>query len=189
MKYDTSPTSRNDGILNPTQSDIYQAEPCALMEIRRALITDAEAISRLIKSVAHYFTLHPQGLGAEAFLQGVEPRALARCITAPSFSYFVGLVDARLAGVVALRDHNHLYHLFVAQPFQGRGLSRKLWEHAKETALAAGNQDGFTVNSTPYAVPIYQRFGFKATGPRTEANGISFVPMELRLQPQATRRK
>ena len=57
------------------------------MEIRRATPEDAEAISTLIKSVAHYFTLHPQGLGAEAFLQSIEPEAIQGYITAPNFLY------------------------------------------------------------------------------------------------------
>jgi GNAT superfamily N-acetyltransferase len=82
---------------------------------------------------------------------------------------------------VAVRDTTHLYHLFVRQEFQGRGLSRELWQHAKEAAIAAGNRCGFTVNSSPYAVPVYERFGFKATGPRIETHGIAFVPMELHL--------
>jgi hypothetical protein len=61
------------------------AAPLAIMEIRRATPEDAEAISALIKSVAHYFTLHPQGLGAEAFLQSIEPEAIRGYITAPNF--------------------------------------------------------------------------------------------------------
>jgi len=152
------------------------------MEIRRAAPEDAEAISTLIQSVAHYFTLHPQGLGAEAFLQSIEPEAIRGYITAPNFLYYVGFVDHQLVGVVAVRDTTHLYHLFVGRAFQGRGLSRELWQHAKEAAIAAGNCRGFTVNSTPYAVPVYERFSFKATGPRVETHGIAFVPMELRLE-------
>jgi GNAT superfamily N-acetyltransferase len=151
------------------------------MEIRNATAEDAEAISTLIKSVAHYFTLHPAGLGAETFLQSIEPEAIQGYITAPNFRYYIGLVEHQLAGVVAVRDTTHLYHLFVGQPFQGRSLSRELWQHAKEAAIAAGNHCGFTVNSTPYAVPVYERFGFKPSGPRVETHGIAFVPMELRL--------
>ena len=47
------------------------------MQIRPATLNDADAISALIKSVAHYFTLQPQGQGAEGFLQGIEPAAIA----------------------------------------------------------------------------------------------------------------
>jgi len=151
------------------------------VQIRRAVAQDAEAISALIQSVAHFFTLHPQGLGAEGFLQRISPEAIQQTITAPNFLYNIGLVDDQLAGVVAVRDNTHLYHLFVGQAFQGRGFSRLLWQHAKVAAMAAGNHHAFTVNSTPYAVPVYERFGFTATGQRVETQGIAFVPMELQL--------
>ncbi len=151
------------------------------MKIRHATVEDALEVSALIKSVAHYFTLHPQGLGAEAFLKTIEPNAICECITASNFSYHVALFNNQLAGVVAVRDASHLYHLFVAQPFQGQGLSRALWSHAKDAAISVGRQHRFTVNSTPYAVPIYERFGFGVTGPRVEVHGIAFVPMELHI--------
>lgn len=151
------------------------------MEIRPATAEHAEAISAVIKSVARYFTLHPEGQGAETFLRSIEPAAIRGLIAAPNFRYYVGFVDHQVAGVVALRDTTHLYHLFVVPAFQRRGLSRELWLHAKAAAAAAGNRHGFTVNATPYAVPVYERFGFKATGPRAETHGIAFVPMKLLL--------
>lgn len=128
------------------------------MQIRRADEDDAEAISALIQGLTHCFTLSPDGVGAEAF------------------------VDGRLAGVVAIRDRSHLYHLFVAAEFQKRGLARTLWNHAKQAALLAGSARIFTVNSTPHAEPVYERFGFQATGPRVEANGIAFIPMASDLR-------
>ncbi len=151
------------------------------MKIRRATSEDALDVSALIKSVAPYFTLHPQGIGAEEFLKSIEANAICDFISAPNFCYYVGFVENQLAGVVAVRDASHLYHLFVAQRFQGQGLSRDLWLHAKESAISTGNVNRFTVNSTPYAVPIYERFGFGAMGPRVETHGIAFVPMELHL--------
>ena len=150
------------------------------MYIRPATLNDADAISALIKSVAHVFTLHPNGHGAERFLQGMEPAGIAGCIAAPDFLYCVGEVDQQLAGLVALRAHRHLHHLFVGPAWQGRGLSRQLWQHVQQAALAAGQHQGVTVNATPYAVPVYERFGFQPTGPRVEAQGIAFVPMAWR---------
>jgi GNAT superfamily N-acetyltransferase len=147
------------------------------MQIRPATLNDADAISALIKSVAHYFTLQPQGQGAEGFLQGIEPAAIAGYIAAPDFLYFVGEVDQQLAGLVALRAHRHLYHLFVGPAWQGRGLSRQLWQHALQVALAVNQHQDVTVNATPYAVPVYERFGFQPTGPRVKTKGIAFVPM------------
>jgi GNAT superfamily N-acetyltransferase len=151
------------------------------MQIHPATPDQADAISALIQSVKHHFTLHPDGVGAEAFLQGIEPGAIRGYIQAPNIRYYVGLVDQQLAGVVAMRDGAHLYHLFVRPAFQGQGLGRALWQHAKDAALASGLHSRFTVNSSPYAVPVYVRFGFAATGPRVETRGVAFVPMELRL--------
>jgi GNAT superfamily N-acetyltransferase len=151
------------------------------MKIRRAMPEDAEAISALIKSVAHYFTVHPEGLGAEGFLKTIEPAATCANISAPNFHYAVGHIDQQLVGIVALRDTTHLYHLFVDQAFQKQGLSRQLWLHAKEASIAAGNHLGITVNASVYAVPVYERFGFAATGSRVETHGIAFLPMALRF--------
>ncbi|MFY0665521.1 MAG: GNAT family N-acetyltransferase [Natronospirillum sp.] len=36
----------------------------------------------------------------------------------------------------------------------------------------------FTVRSSLFAVPVYERFGFVASGPVGTKDGISFQPME-----------
>ena len=155
------------------------------VETCKATPADAEAISQLISGLSRFFTVHPEGLGAEAFLQTICPAGIQLLIEAPNMAYFKTVQGGRLAGVVAMRDHSHLYHLFVAPAFQGAGLARLLWAHASSHACSNGNAGTFTVNSTPHAVPVYERFGFTATGPRVEMNGIAFVPMRnYRHEPQ-----
>jgi GNAT superfamily N-acetyltransferase len=83
-----------------------------------------------------------------------------------------------LAGIVAIRDGKHLYHLFVASKFHRSGIGSFLWAHAKTRALENGNTDGFTVNSTPFAVPVYERFGFQIQGAFVEDKGVVFVPIK-----------
>lgn len=152
-----------------------------MMRIRLATARDAEAISALIRGVSHFFTLRPDGAGAEAFLETVSPHAIRGCLSSPDYVYRVAEEDGVIVGVVAVRESRHLYHLFVAPDGQRRGLARRLWTRAMRAAVRAGNPGEFTVNSTPFAVPVYERFGFVATGPRVEANGIAFVPMRLVL--------
>lgn len=149
------------------------------MKIRPASRKDASAISSLVKGVAHYFTLSPTGEGAEAFLKTIEPDAIERYIASDEFCYFVGMNDEQLAGVVCMRNNKHLFHLFVDPKFQRKGIASALWQYAYAAAVRAGNNQGFTVNSTPYAVPVYERFSFKAIGARTEMNGIAYVTMHL----------
>lgn len=73
------------------------------MNIRPAQIQDANTISLLIKNLSRFFTIHPQGLGAEAFLQSVEPIAIETKISDASFSYFVAFSGSELAGLIALK--------------------------------------------------------------------------------------
>ncbi|SFM02469.1 Acetyltransferase (GNAT) domain-containing protein [Rugamonas rubra] len=147
--------------------------------LRTALATDAPAIAELIADLLPFMTLAPDGAGAEPFIATMRAEALAGCVRDARFRYQLGFVDGALVGAVAVRDNGHLYHLFVARAWHGRGLGRRLWQAARAAAEAAGNVDGFTVNSSQFALPMYQRFGFVPTGPRTEHAGIAYVPMRL----------
>lgn len=151
------------------------------MRIRPATPADAAAISALIMGFAPTFTVHPDGAGAEEFFAGITPAAIAGYLQSPEYAYLVAEEDGTVAGAVAIRGNTHLYHLFVDPAFQGRGLSRRLWEMAKEAALRAGNPGEFTVNSSLNAIPVYERFGFQPTNARIEMNGIAFLPMKLTI--------
>lgn len=147
--------------------------------IRQATAEDASAISSLILSVAHFFTLHPQGHGAEVFLSNLQPDAILKLIEADRFLYCVAHVDGVLAGAAAMKDNVHLYHLFVSPAFQKKGIARQLWQHMHQIAIQQGHQGIFTVNSTPYAQSMYEHLGFCATAPQVQMKGITFIPMSL----------
>ena len=151
--------------------------------LRLANSTDAPAISALICNVAPYLTLHPAGRGVGQFLQGMTAPAIARYIRESGCHYQLGLVESVLAGVIAVSENTHVFHLFVAPAFHHRGVARRLWQAAKSAAIEAGNTQGFTVNSSPYAQPMYERFGFIVTGPTMSEHGIACVPMRLHAEP------
>ena len=153
------------------------------MHIRRAVSTDAEAISALILGMADKLTLHPDGRGAEEFLTTLSPTAIDGYLRSARFRYWVGTVDGALTGLVAMRDHTHLFHMFVAPAFQGRGLATQLWQHARDDALALGDVAAFTVNASLVAAPVYRRFGFQDTSEVVTMNGLAFIPMRLANHP------
>jgi GNAT superfamily N-acetyltransferase len=142
-----------------------------------AIPSDATAISALITGLAKFFTVDANGVGAEGFMASLEPASIEKLICAPNFKYYAGLTNSEIVGVVAIRDNTHLFHLFVSERLQGNGIGKLLWKNARDAAIAAGNPGRFTINSTVFGVPIYESFGFKATGPKTETNGIAFIPM------------
>ncbi len=139
----------------------------------------AAPISDLIGSVSSYFTLHPQGLGAEGFLETISPESILKYIENPSFYYCICIIENELAGVIAIKEKTHVFHLFVSPKHQKKGLARLLWNHALVNAFEKNAVVAVTVNSTPFAVEIYEKFGFKRAGEKVEKNGIAFVPMKF----------
>lgn len=149
------------------------------LTIRCATSEDADAISALALSLSRYFLADPDRPGdAAAFLGRLASAAIAETLADARYRYHVALAEGVLAGVVGVRDGSHLYHLFVAEPFHGRGIAARLWDVASRDARARGNRGRFTVNSSRFAVPVYERLGFVATGPEQVENGIAFRPME-----------
>ncbi|MCG2585303.1 GNAT family N-acetyltransferase [Massilia sp. TS11] len=145
--------------------------------IRRAHPSEAAAISALILDLAPFMTIAPDGAGAEEFLASLGPTPVGLLLADPEFRYFSAWIGTQLAGVVALRGPAHLYHLFVARPWHGQGLGRRLWDFAR---AELGAQQSITVNASAHAHGFYRRLGFADSGPRTEVRGIAFIPMLLR---------
>jgi GNAT superfamily N-acetyltransferase len=147
--------------------------------IRHALPTDADRISQLICGVADCCTVTPAGDGAELFFSSISAQAIGGYIANADFLYLLGLFGDELAGVVAVRDARHVFHLFVAPAFQYQGIGTALALRAIELSLAASPSETFTVNSSLPAAPFYERLGFQPQGPGIEDKGVAFVPMQL----------
>ena len=151
------------------------------LTLRPALVADAPAIVALIDDLMPFLTLHPDGAGAEKFIAHCRLPAMEGYLSDLKYHYQIAHLDGALAGVVAMRDHTHLFHLFVPRALHRRGLALKLWQAARDASLARGEVTAFTVNSSVYALPFYEGLGFVATGPRVEEGGIAYVPMRMNM--------
>jgi GNAT superfamily N-acetyltransferase len=149
------------------------------IEIRQADADDAPAVSRLIRSLAHHFFQSPDGRGAERFMASTSAAELYALMASPHFHYLTAWQEGALVGVAGMRDHTHLYHLFVLPDAQGQGVARRLWQRLLKVAVEAGKGHRVTVNSSPMAVPVYERFGFVREGTEIRVDGIHYVPMTL----------
>lgn len=85
-------------------------------------------------------------------------------------------IDEQIVGVIATRsDGNHIALFFVKGEYHNQGIGRKLFE-----VIVSQNTTGkITVNSSPYAVSIYHRLGFKDTDKEQVTNGLRYTPMEM----------
>lgn len=150
------------------------------LTLREATAEDAGRISALIASLSRHFLADPnRPQDAAAFFETIAPAAIADSIASGRYRYHLAESGGELAGIVGVRDAGHLYHLMVAEPLHGQGIASTLWNAARKAAASEGNTGRFTVNSSLNAVPLYQRFGFTATGAVQVQNGIAFVPMML----------
>ncbi|MFZ6766025.1 GNAT family N-acetyltransferase [Undibacterium sp. Di26W] len=149
------------------------------LHFRAGLTTDAKIISDLIMLFAKDFSINPDGSGADLFHQSVSITAEQAYLADSRYHFILAMQDDTLAGFIALRDHSHLFHMFVAPAFQGQGLATVLWQHARQYAASQGQSTSFTVNSSLNAIPVYERFGFKAKGQVVEMHGIVFLPMQF----------
>ena len=132
----------------------------------------AGAVSKLLLSQVQGFLLALDGIGARPFFDSLTPEVIATYEDTPEFDYRTAWHGADLVGVIALRNNHHLFHLFVASAWQGRGLGRALWR-----TIQPRRNERYTVNASRNAVGFYRRLGFLATGPEQQGRGVAWTPM------------
>lgn len=59
--------------------------------------------------------------------------------------------------------------------FNNEGIGRKLWDFLRENSLSKI----ITVNSSPYAVPVYHKLGFVDTDTEQLSDGMRYTPMQF----------
>jgi ribosomal protein S18 acetylase RimI-like enzyme len=139
--------------------------------------TDIGAVARLLEVLAHeYFLGSCSPEQASTFVRDNDAAAIRRLV-GQGYAYHVAEIDGQLAGFIAVREQRHVFHLFVSAAFHRRGVGRRLWEHAKALAVAAGGDGSFTVNASNYAVPMYESLGFARILPMQCKDGVEFNPM------------
>ncbi|MES2759780.1 MAG: GNAT family N-acetyltransferase [Pseudomonadota bacterium] len=148
------------------------------MEIRPIEEGDLPQVARLLRELSIKFIVHestPEG--AATFLRENDEAAIRRYIEI-GHVYHVAQIDGEIAGFIAVRDRSHLFHMFVGMKWQGQGVARRLWEVARMHAIDSGGSGVFTVNSSNYALPVYEAMGFVRTAPMQCVKGLYFNPMK-----------
>ena len=144
-------------------------------------MTDADvpSVASLLEFLGREHIIHEFSAEAQARFLANNNEDRIRAFVARGFRYHVAESAGRIVGFVGVRDNKHLYHLFVANDFQRRGLGRRLWVAARDECIAAGNPGLFTVNSSNNAVPVYERLGFARSGPAKNNGGVVYNPMAM----------
>lgn len=106
--------------------------------------------------------------GVEEFRNSIEDEDFVG-----KLNFYGAFVNDELSGVLAMRAPQHISLFFVKAENQGKGIGRKLFERMKKDY----DVKLFTVNSSPFAVKIYEKLGFTADCPERTTSGIRYTPM------------
>lgn len=95
-----------------------------------------------------------------------------------ALSIFGAFVNKELAGIIATRNNGaHIALFFVDGNYHRQGIGKKLFQEVLEHSTASR----VTVNSSPFAVPIYRKLGFLDTDKEQTVNGLRFTPMAYEM--------
>ena len=81
----------------------------------------------------------------------------------------------KLCGVIGRKGKNHILLFFADERYVGRGVGRQLFQRFLRTVDI---KKPITVNSTDFAVPIYEHYGFVPVGKRRCEDGVTYTPMK-----------
>ncbi|MDP6967900.1 MAG: GNAT family N-acetyltransferase [Gammaproteobacteria bacterium] len=139
---------------------------------------DASKLGVLVSSLAHFYLAEKESSLPLWLANTLHIFEFENRLSSAEFANFVFTKNKLILGYISIKDKCHVYHLFVAEEHQGKGVARKLWEHA----AAYLGSDRYTVRAAIYAVPVYKRFGFKEAEPVASKDGMIFQPMVLLLK-------
>ena len=112
--------------------------------------------------------------GIETFCNFVDNKEITK-----SFKVYGAFENNILEGLIATDSQkSHICLFFVDKVSQGKGIGKELMK-----AVINNNENSYiTVNSSRYAVPIYEKLGFVKTEEEKEQDGLKFTPMKLILK-------
>lgn len=144
--------------------------------------TDVVDVSELVTRVFNEFVAPEcSPPGVQEFHRYSQPSEFLARQYAHHFA-LVSVVQDKIVGVIKMRFHKHVSLLFVAPEFQCRGIAKELFGRALQICqLREPRLSEINVNSSPHAVPIYEKLGFRKIGDKQVTNGIAFIPMVLKL--------
>lgn len=120
--------------------------------------------------------------GILTFKEFINPNKLYKNSKNGLMSFWGCFDKQKLIGIIASREVYHISLLFVKKEYQHKGIARKLFSKLKiEITENNLNNEFITVNSSPFAVKIYERFGFVSIDKEMLQDGLRFIPMKYVL--------
>jgi GNAT superfamily N-acetyltransferase len=155
--------------------------------IRSMCNGEEEAVCQMIqRSFDRFVGCDYSREGVDEFYKYANPAVMASRLS-EGHSILVADCHNQIVGMIEFRNNEHLSLLFVDPLHLRKGISRALFDHGLRVIRKANpSLERITVNSSRYAVPIYESFGFVASGDESTIKGITFLPMYLKIRAGGT---
>lgn len=147
------------------------------MNIRNANRDDMDNIRQLVLALSHFYLQDKDAELPAWFSASLSREEFSHRIESSDFENYLCENEMGVVGYIAIKNSSHLYHLFVAEDYQRRGVARALWQHARKNLEAV-----VTVRSSVFALPVYKKLGFVESGSLAEKDGILFQPMVFQFK-------
>jgi len=152
------------------------------MNINKLLKTDIKNALELIWDVFFEFEAPDYAdQGVAYFKDFISLDSIMEKFDKDKMAFWGCFIDNNLAGVIASLGIGHISMLFVKKEYHRQGVAKRLFQTLLDVCKSDDNVKRITVNSSPYAVEVYHRMGFKDTNAEQTLNGIRFTPMEYAI--------
>lgn len=151
-----------------------------LISYREMQQGEEQAVCDLVKGVFDEYVAPDYGQdGIDEFFRFANVSAMRERMKSGGLVLVAQRGD-ELLGVIEFSPPNIIAMLFVT--VRRKGVATALLKHAVEKIKTENPElKQLIVHSSPYALPIYEKMGFKVTGKKITENGIIYIPMKLSL--------
>lgn len=153
------------------------------MKIRKFKSNDVVGAAFLISDTYKTFN-KKEGMkdAAQKYIEFYNPKNNLKIIKEKFYKSRIFLVVENKGEVVGIARGNEskLVNLFVKGVLHGKGIGKKLMEVYEKKAIATGSKV-LKLNASMYAVPFYQKIGYRKTTGIRNLRGLRVQPMKKDL--------
>lgn len=172
----------NQKVLN--EENMYLMEKSFQLEYRKIKQEELPGTLDLIRKVFDEFEApYYSEEGITSFYKFIDINNMSEQYSNGSLYFYGCFVNDIIVGMIAVKYFVHISLLFVDKQYHRQGIARNLFDYIIQTCKEKiPSLKMITVNSSPYAVDVYHKFGFFDVSSEQVVDGIRFVPMELDLR-------
>ena len=136
----------------------------------------------LVRDLSESFILPEFSEEAAGIFRSGIVRDTEKIFNSDQIQCFVAETEDMVVGFIVVRDSQYISRLFVSKEYHHQHIGTRLVQKIIDNAKMIGKIAELKVRSSTYAVPFYEKQGFKATDKKQQINGIIYTPMVLKIK-------